>query len=354
MDNKVNVNSYLNTALSPYRLNEDAMELIEHLCENFSQEVEEKALILINSASLHPNMSRYQLSLTHKALGDCYYKHNIFQSALEQYNRAISYNSKISVKRRIKKLLAIPSDKRTSSLSPDIISDVLQFPEYKELLELERDQTQNELDTLWCDDLESRALMEQARKEIVLESEQKKSIYDLEYEAKIKRRLNALGEPYKSEFYRLREERQLTKKTDDILSIKDYELLDLESMEQSATFNKNIVTTQMKEALSLACHFIKMSKSIELSGKSYQGMIQFLVIGGGYTNEEAIYAADNCKADWNEQAVKTAKYYKNNYPSQTSQEIIDQLIFEGFTESQAKYGVNYVMTNNDIKGNSLP
>ena len=72
MDNKVNVNSYLNTALSPYRLNEDAMELIEHLCENFSQEVEEKALILINSASLHPNMSRYQLSLTHKALGDCY------------------------------------------------------------------------------------------------------------------------------------------------------------------------------------------------------------------------------------------------------------------------------------------
>lgn len=143
MDNKVNVNSYLNTALSPYRLNEDAMELIEHLCENFSQEVEEKALILINSASLHPNMSRYQLSLTHKALGDCYYKHNIFQSALEQYNRAISYNSKISVKRRIKKLSAIPSDKRTSSLSPDIISDVLQFPEYKELLELERDQTQS-------------------------------------------------------------------------------------------------------------------------------------------------------------------------------------------------------------------
>lgn len=353
-NNMVNVNSYLNTELSPYRLNDDAMKLIEHLCENFSQKVEEKALVLINAASLHPKMSRYQLSLTHKALGDCYYKHKFFQSALEQYNRAISYNSKIAVKRRIKKLSAIPSDKRASSLSPDVISDVLQFPEYKELLKRERALIQTELDALWRDNLESRALVEQAREQITSQSDQEKFIYDLEHEAEIERRLNALGEPYKSEFYRIREERQLTKEPDDILSLKDQELLDLESMERSATFSKNIVTTRMKEALSSACHFIQITESIECVGKSHQGLIKFLVIGGGYTNEEATYAVDNCKVDWNEQAIKTARYYKNKYPSMSHQEIIEQLIFEGFTEAQAKYGVNYVMTNNGVKVKSLP
>lgn len=344
MDNLMNIDSYLKTTLSPYRLNDDAMQLIEQLSENFSKEVEEKILVLINAASLHPKMSKYQLSLTHKALGDCYYEHKFFQSALEQYSRAIFNNSKIAVKRRIKELSAIPLENRTSSLSPDVISDVLQFPEYKKLIERERDLIQTELDTLWRNNLDSRQRLEQIREDIAFDSEQEDFIFDSEYEAEIERRLSVLGEPYKSEFYRLREERLLTKKSDDILSIKDYELLDLESMEQSATFNENIVTAQMKEALCLALSFLKMSESIELSGQSYQGLIEFLVDGAGYTNEEAIYAVNNCEADWYEQAVKSARYYKNKR-SMSCQEIIEQLIFEGFTEAEAKYGTNYVINN---------
>lgn len=107
----MSVNSYLHTALSPYQLNSAAMELIKSLNESFSKELEEKILILINSASLHPKMSKYQLSLTHKALGDCYYNNEYFQSALEQYNRAVSNNPKISVKRRINKILNMPIEK---------------------------------------------------------------------------------------------------------------------------------------------------------------------------------------------------------------------------------------------------
>ena len=41
---------------------------------------------------------------------------------------------------------------------------------------------------------------------------------------------------------------------------------------------------------------------------SYQGLIKQLEFEG-YSNEEAIYAVDNCGADWNEQAVKTAQSY---------------------------------------------
>lgn len=126
----MDINSYLHTSLSPYTLNSDAMRLITTLNENFSAETEQKILILINAVTLHPSMSRYQLSLTHKALGDCYYEHGYWGSALEQYNRALVYNKNLSVKRRINKIQSMPQEERKASISPEIIDDVLQFPEY--------------------------------------------------------------------------------------------------------------------------------------------------------------------------------------------------------------------------------
>ena len=233
----MSVNSYLHTALSPYQLNSAAMELIKSLNESFSKELEEKILILINSASLHPKMSKYQLSLTHKALGDCYYNNEYFQSALEQYNRAVSNNPKISVKRRINKILNMPIEKRITSLSPDIIADVTQFPEYKEILESENRKTQSELDSLWSDDTKKRELHSEIRKQLINEAQLENSVYDAEHEAEIERRLNKLGEPYISEFYRIREERSLTYNPNDTLSLKDLDLLDLADMERSASFN---------------------------------------------------------------------------------------------------------------------
>lgn len=231
----MNVNAYLKTSLSPYRLNSDAMSLIEQLNLNYSEEIEAKILVLINSASLHPNMSKYQLSLSQKALGDYYYDNAFYQSALEQYNRAISNNSRIPIKRRVKEIMSMPAEKLKSSLSPDMIYDVLQFPEYKEMLNIENNKIQSELESLWYKDSD---IISKARQQLSEEAKMKNSIYDKEHELEIERRLNKLGEPYKTEFYRIREVRRLTYAQDDILSLKDHDLLDLESMERSASFSQ--------------------------------------------------------------------------------------------------------------------
>ncbi len=73
---------------------------------------------------------------------------------------------------------------------------------------------------------------------------------------------------------------------------------------------------------------------------SYSGLIKQLEFEG-YTNEEAVYAADNCGADWNEQAAKSAKQYLNTMSFSRSG-LIEQLEFEGFTHEQAVYGAEAV------------
>lgn len=43
--------------------------------------------------------------------------------------------------------------------------------------------------------------------------------------------------------------------------------------------------------------------------------------------------------DWNEQAAKSAQNYLD-YTAFSRSGLIDQLVFEGFTAKQAKYGVS--------------
>lgn len=61
----------------------------------------------------------------------------------------------------------------------------------------------------------------------------------------------------------------------------------------------------------------------------------------GYTNSEATYAAENCGADWNEQAAAKAQEYLDSM-SFSRDGLIDQLKYEGFTQSQAEYGASAV------------
>ncbi|MCD8118698.1 MAG: Ltp family lipoprotein [Lachnospiraceae bacterium] len=61
----------------------------------------------------------------------------------------------------------------------------------------------------------------------------------------------------------------------------------------------------------------------------------------GFTEEEATYGADNCGADWKEQAVKKAKSYLE-YSDFTRSKLIKQLEYEGFTYEEAVYGVDKV------------
>ena len=73
---------------------------------------------------------------------------------------------------------------------------------------------------------------------------------------------------------------------------------------------------------------------------SYSGLIDQLEYEG-YTTEEATYGADNCGADWNEQAALKAESYLDIMAFSRSG-LIDQLEYEGFTSAQAEYGVNAV------------
>ena len=59
----------------------------------------------------------------------------------------------------------------------------------------------------------------------------------------------------------------------------------------------------------------------------------------GYTAEEAKYAADNCGADWSEQALSAAKSYLR-FTSFSYKGLIEMLKFDGFTDEEAAYAAD--------------
>jgi hypothetical protein len=98
-----------------------------------------------------------------------------------------------------------------------------------------------------------------------------------------------------------------------------------------ANASSDEITIGEKNALASA------KKYLEFSAFSYHGLIQQLEFEQ-YTSEEAAYGADNCGADWNEQAVRSAKQYLD-FSSFSRAELIQQLEFDGFTHEQAVHGV---------------
>lgn len=93
-------------------------------------------------------------------------------------------------------------------------------------------------------------------------------------------------------------------------------------------------TTSQKNALRSAKDYL------EFSAFSREGLIAQLEFEK-YSHADAVYAADNCGANWNEQAARSAKQYLD-YSAFSRDGLIDQLIFEKFTREQAIYGVNAV------------
>ena len=75
---------------------------------------------------------------------------------------------------------------------------------------------------------------------------------------------------------------------------------------------------------------------LETAPFSYLSLIDQLTFES-FSVEDATYAADNCKADWNEQAAKKAKVYID-MTALSKQALIDQLVFEKFTAEQAAFG----------------
>lgn len=79
---------------------------------------------------------------------------------------------------------------------------------------------------------------------------------------------------------------------------------------------------------------------LDFTSFSYSGLIDQLEFEG-FSTEACTYAADNCGADWNEQAALKAQSYLD-FTSFSRQGLIDQLVFDGFTAEQAEYGVSAV------------
>ena len=104
------------------------------------------------------------------------------------------------------------------------------------------------------------------------------------------------------------------------------------------TQQQTVVSEQVRTAtIGQQNAFASAKQYLELLPFSYAGLIEQLEYEG-YSTEDATYAADNCGADWNEQAVKSAKSYLDMMPF-SREELIGQLEYEGFTHEQAVYGV---------------
>lgn len=101
---------------------------------------------------------------------------------------------------------------------------------------------------------------------------------------------------------------------------------------QSVSSETSNMTMGQKNALRAAANYLNALAF------SHDGLIHQLEYDG-YSTEDATYAADNCGADWNEQAAKCAKNYLNAMSFSRSG-LIEQLEYDGFTPSQAEYGVS--------------
>lgn len=80
----------------------------------------------------------------------------------------------------------------------------------------------------------------------------------------------------------------------------------------------------------------KAKSYLDITAFSYSGLIAQLEYEK-FSHEDAVYGADNCGANWSEQAAKKAASYLS-LTSFSRDGLIEQLEYEGFTHEQAIYG----------------
>lgn len=82
----------------------------------------------------------------------------------------------------------------------------------------------------------------------------------------------------------------------------------------------------------------KAEQYLSIMPFSKSGLVKQLEYDG-FPHEDALYAAENCGADWYEQAVIKAKQYLDIMPFSQS-DLVKQLEYDGFSNEEAIYGVN--------------
>ena len=103
-------------------------------------------------------------------------------------------------------------------------------------------------------------------------------------------------------------------------------------------------TTGEKNALNSAKTYL------EIMNFSYKGIIDILAYDG-YSESECKYAADNCGADWYEQAVGSARNYLS-IMSFSRSGLIDILEYDGYTSDEAEYAASVVYDEKPNKPNA--
>lgn len=99
-----------------------------------------------------------------------------------------------------------------------------------------------------------------------------------------------------------------------------------------------------KNALSSANSYLSITNF------SYKGLCEQLEYEG-YSTSESTYAADNCGADWFDQAAGSAKSYLA-LMAFSKQGLVEQLEYEGYTKEQAEYGAAIAYGESATKSNS--
>lgn len=102
---------------------------------------------------------------------------------------------------------------------------------------------------------------------------------------------------------------------------------------ETATYTLKLTMGQ-RNALKTAANYLSFTA---FSFDSLVDQLEF----EGFSHDDAVFAVQNCGADWNEQAAKKAESYLD-FMSFSREGLIDQLMFEGFSRDQAEYGVSAV------------
>lgn len=109
-----------------------------------------------------------------------------------------------------------------------------------------------------------------------------------------------------------------------------------EEPEQEPEEQEPDLTVSQEQAIQSAERYLE-----SLGGFSRQGLIDQLKFEG-FTEEDAEFAVDYLDVDWMEQAELAAQRYLDSVGGFSRQSLIEQLKFDGFTQEEAEHGADSV------------